>query len=233
MTFKLAQAAAAIWMAFGVHASAESHPVVVELFTSQGCSSCPPADALLKDYANRNDVIALAFHVDYWDYIGWKDTFASRDYSNRQKAYAHASNRSMVYTPQMIVGGDAAMNGSSATELRMVVELMADRSPEVSLSLERIGDTVQINASRLSPDLGPLDVQIIRYMPKETVSIGRGENAGRTIDYNNIVHSIDRVQKWDGEDVLSVNATAEGEDPVVVLIQRNGHGPILAAARLF
>ena len=233
MKFRLIHAVSAIWVAIASPTYAQSSPVVVELFTSQGCSSCPPADALLHTYANRNDIIALAMHVDYWDYIGWKDTFASPEFTRRQRLYARSAGRRMVYTPQMIVAGHRIINGHRPSEFQKQVGEAARAAPTVSLDIRREGESLQINATRLEPNLGRLDVQLIRYTPISSVDIRRGENAGRTIEYSNIVKSVIRVRDWSQESDLSMNAAALGDDPIVVMIQRRGHGPILAAARLF
>ncbi len=233
MRFRLIMAMAAAWMAMTGSSNAQSSPVVVELFTSQGCSSCPPADAFLAQYANRSDVIALAMHIDYWDYIGWKDTFASPEFTQRQYKYARAGSRRVVYTPQMIVNGHNSIEGVRRSEFDKQVGEAAQRPPVLDLRISRNGDTLTINAERLERGLGDLDVQVIRYKPSAMVEIRRGENAGRSIEYSNIVESISRAKNWNNERALSVDTNAQGENPIVVLIQQKNHGRILAAARLF
>ncbi|MEL6315991.1 MAG: DUF1223 domain-containing protein, partial [Pseudomonadota bacterium] len=127
--------------------AAADTPVVVELFTSQGCSSCPPADALLHELAKRDDVIALALHVDYWDYIGWKDEFAHPDYAKRQRGYAIEAGRRSVYTPQMIINGVTDIVGARPMELSKAIAEHAAAPKALDLTLDRAGDVVTISAT--------------------------------------------------------------------------------------
>lgn len=207
-------------------------PVVVELFTSQGCSSCPPADALLAELAPRDDVIALALHVDYWDYIGWQDTFANPAFSKRQKAYAQAAGARSVYTPQMIVDGDVVLTGLKPMQLADAIRERGAQGDQVRITLRRAGELVEIRASAEPPLDGSAVVQIVRYRPEEAVAIRHGENAGREIRYVNIVSHWQALGNWDGKGPLALSAPAPGSDPVVVIVQEPGPGPILAAARL-
>jgi hypothetical protein len=205
-------------------------PVVVELFTSQGCSSCPPADAILHELAQRDDIIALALHVDYWDYIGWVDIFGRPENTARQQAYARAAEATMIYTPQMVIGGVDMMIGSRPMR---VMEAIADHSRRAMLfdvKLSRNGDTLRIFASEGVP--GSYDVQLVRYKPHQTVAIRRGENAGQELDYANIVTAWDVLGQWDGAAPLAISADVQGPEPVVVIIQAAGHGAIAGAARL-
>ncbi len=215
----------------GVQAQSADRPAVIELYTSQGCSSCPPADALLAQLADRNDVIALALHVDYWDYIGWKDTFGDARFTARQKAYARAAGEHMVYTPQMIVNGRASLVGGDGADLAEVLAPVGDASAP-DLSLSRSGDKLQIRATATAPLPAGTVVQLVRYIPSAAVAVDRGENAGRTITYTHVVQSWSVVGKWDGTAPLSLMVPAEGDQPAVVLIQAPGPGPILAAAEV-
>ena len=174
-------------------------PVVVELFTSQGCSSCPPADALLAELAPRDDVIALALHVDYWDYIGWKDSFASPVFTKRQKAYARAAGARTIYTPQMIVGGSAVLTGLKPMQLVDLIREQGAAAPRVRILLTRAGDTVEIRAVAEPPLDRPATVQLVRYLPERRVEITHGENAGRAIAYANIVTQWQALGDWDGQ----------------------------------
>ena len=222
-----------LWLAFAAPASAQSNPVVVELFTSQGCSSCPPADALLHELAAREDVIALALHVDYWDYIGWKDQFASPAHTERQKAYAVAAGRRSIYTPQMIVNGTDSVMGARGMELADRIAAHAALPRQVDLSLTRQGDDVTIRASLVQGAAkDPMIVQLLRYTPERSIDITRGENAGHHMVYANVVSDMVIMAEWDGSDPLEITNSAQGEDPVVVLVQYVDHGPIVAAARL-
>lgn len=208
-------------------------PVVVELFTSQGCSACPPADALLTQLAGREDVIALALHVDYWDYIGWADTFASGQFTRRQHAYARHAGQRMVYTPQMIVGGVERVVGYEPMD---VAELIAqyrvvDYPVEVSLSRVEGGIVLRAVASMALEEPGMI-VQIVRYMPSEMVEIRRGENAGRTVEYSNIVTEWMRVGDWSGAEPYELQLVDDSALPIAAIVQMAGPGQILGAARL-
>lgn len=209
-----------------------SSPVVVELFTSQGCSSCPPADALLAELANREDVIALALHVDYWDYIGWKDTLADPANTKRQKAYAYAAGQSTIYTPQMIVGGLEHVVGYKPMRLAELIENYHGKAAPVNVSVTRVEGGVNIEAPALDAGATEMVVQLVRYKPEETVTIGRGENAGKAIKYTNIVTEWRVLGYWDGAGPFSMRADAPGDAPVVVIFQKSGQGPIVGAARL-
>ena len=210
-------------------------PVVVELYTSQGCSSCPPADAILSELAPREDVIALALHVDYWDYLGWKDEFGSPAFSKRQKAYARAAGARTVYTPQMVVGGAEHLVGVRPMELADLIARHKATAPTVRLAVERSGAVLKIGAESLGPESigagGDMIVQVVGYRPEATVDIRGGENTGRTITYHNIVESWQPVAEWDGSAPLAIETPAP-EGVVVVIVQEAGPGAILAARRL-
>ncbi|PKP74554.1 MAG: DUF1223 domain-containing protein [Alphaproteobacteria bacterium HGW-Alphaproteobacteria-6] len=209
-----------------------SRPVVVELFTSQGCSSCPPADAMIAGLAPRDDVIALALHVDYWDYIGWSDIFASPAYSDRQRDYAAAAGSRAVYTPQIVVGGEGRVMGAKAGKLGAAIEAAAARPSPVRLTLSRDGAALHVSASADAPLDRAVVVQVVRYIPERMVAIERGENAGKTIHYANIVSDWRKVADWDGTAPISLDLSVEGTEPVVVIVQEKGMGSILAAVRL-
>ncbi|MDW4496705.1 DUF1223 domain-containing protein [Sulfitobacter sp. D35] len=226
---RLLQACAALCM-LSAPVSAENAPVVVELFTSQGCSSCPPADAILGALAERNDVIALSLHVDYWDYIGWKDEFADPRYTTRQKQYAMLAGRHSIYTPQMIVNGETDIVGARAAKLEKAIEKHMAQPAKVSLDLERDGARVMILATPVADLSDAMDVHLVRYAPKRAAHITRGENAGKSIEYVNVTEGWTVLGQWDGAAPLEMEAEAAGELPVVVLIQVAGNGPILAAA---
>lgn len=225
--------ALAIGAPFG--AQAQSHPVVVELFTSQGCSSCPPADALLADLAQRQDVIALALHVDYWDYLGWKDEFGDPGFTQRQKAYARAAGHSSVYTPQMIIGGRDHLIGAKPMKLAELIEAHSKQVPMVKLMAVHQGGKLTVSAERNGSARLPkkMMLYVVRFAPMRKVEIRRGENAGKTIDYANIVTSWTPVAKWDGAAALRMTVDLNGDkSPAAVIVQSSGHGPILAAAQV-
>ena len=217
----------------GAHTGqAQSSPVVVELFTSQGCSSCPPADKFLHELAKRDDVIALALHVDYWDYIGWKDKFASPRHTDRQKAYAVAAGRRSVYTPQMIIDGADHVVGNHPVDVAELIRAHANRERPVTLSLSRSGDSLRVEAEANGRLVAPMIVQMLRYRPEDTVDIKSGENAGKRLTYVNIVSDWTLLAEWDGTAPLRLETRATGDRPIVVLVQRKGPGVIEAAARL-
>lgn len=206
--------------------------VVVELYTSQGCASCPPADAFLSELAQADGVIALSLHVDYWDYIGWEDSFADPRFTERQKSYARAAGSRMVYTPQMIIGGTERVEGNTPDAVvKFVGKHMAWDSP-VTLDISRDGARLTISAEADPPlDRGAV-VQLVRLMPEATVVIERGENAGREVTYRNIVTAWDQIAEWPGTAPLSMQADVAGDEPVVVILQEPGPARILAAARV-
>jgi hypothetical protein len=206
--------------------------VVVELYTSQGCSSCPPADALLGELAADPAIIALALHVDYWDYLGWKDKFASPKFTARQKAYAHHIRDKMVYTPQMIINGDARMVGSRTGEVRAAIQAQMGRKASVDLDVERKGGVIVIEMEPSGTLQGVYLVQLVRYQPRKDVNIERGENAGRQVSYHNVVTSWQQLGEWNGKSPLRMEAKAPGQDGAVVIVQEEGPARIVAAAAL-
>lgn len=213
-------------------AGAQEHPVVVELYTSQGCSSCPPADAYLHELARRDGVIALAMHVDYWDYIGWEDSFGSPEMTKRQRAYARAGNRRMVYTPQMIINGQEHVVGNRPKDVEELIGRHAKAAAPVELVVTRNGDALQVTASAAKPLERPVVVQLVRFKPQQTVDIKRGENAGKSLSYANIVTGITVLREWDGTGTLNFSAKMAGEEPGVILIQGVALGPVVAAAEV-
>ncbi len=228
-------AALAVWLGAAGIAGAEDSarsPVVVELFTSQGCSSCPPADEILAGLAQRGDVIALALHVDYWDYIGWKDVFADPRYTARQRAYARVAGARTIYTPQMIVAGMDRLVGARPAELTALIKRHAAMPVLVQLRLQRDGGAVVVAADAVGALPEGAVVQLVSYKPEESVQIRAGENAGREISYHNIVTAWKKVGDWDGKSALSMRLDVPDGQPAVVILQEPGPGRILAAARL-
>ena len=223
----------ALFMALlALSAMAEPRQVVVELYTSQGCSSCPPADELLAKLEGRKGVIPLALHVDYWDYIGWKDSFGDPRFTARQKAYARSAGRRMIYTPQMIIDGLDDVVGSKPMEVVDKIEAAQAVQTGVTLQLMRDGSALKISARAKGAVSGPMDIQLVRYNPEKTVRIGSGENAGKTIRYVNTVTQWHKIGTWDGRAPLALVSEIAGSEPVVVIIQEAGPKRIVAAARL-
>ncbi|MDF1620012.1 DUF1223 domain-containing protein [Pseudothioclava nitratireducens] len=217
----------------------EQSPIVVELFTSQGCSSCPPADELLAEIAPRDDLIALALHVDYWDYLGWEDPFAQPAFTARQKAYARAKGERTIYTPQMIVNGAEALVGPEAETLEALVTRSKAAPDHVGIAVSGMKGKYEIELWANPPLDHPAVVQIVRYAPEARVKILRGENAGLELDYANVVTAWHAVAEWDGRTPQRITATIEGNEPAVVIVQAAYPGKkvplpgaILAAERL-
>ena len=230
---QIVSAAAGLWLCLGMSAIAEGRQgVVVELYTSQGCSSCPPADENLAALVDAPGVIALALHVDYWDYIGWSDTFADPKFTKRQKGYANAAGSKMIYTPQIIVNGRDRVEGNQAAKVAKAVSRGLGVDSPVTLIIDRDGDTVIIRAVANPPLSQGTRIQVVRYINASTVQIERGENAGKSITYRNIVTSWTDVGGWQGDQPLETSATATGDAPIVVIIQSAGFGEILAAAEI-
>lgn len=219
------------WTAFSSALWAQENPVVVELYTSQGCSSCPPADALLHELAARDDVIPLALHVDYWDYIGWKDSFAQPKFTKRQKGYARAGRWRKIYTPQMVIQGAEDVVGSRPMKVANLIRKHAKSAPRVDLDVSRSGNSLLIKAKSLA-GTEPCDIHIVRYEPTEDVKITRGENSGKALTYSHIVKDWQRVEQWDGRGTYTAKFPIKGDEPVVVILQEPRHGAIVAAARL-
>lgn len=236
MKRQVISAVAGLWVATGQAVYAQDQGTasgtVVELYTSQGCSSCPPADEYLRKLADEPGVIALALHVDYWDYIGWTDQFGNEKFTARQKAYAHAVKSNTIYTPQMIVGGVDQVEGTDPAMVEAAIRRHQQASPMVALQLMRHGADLMIAAQANPPLEAPLRVQLVRYHPMASVAIRDGENAGRVLDYANVVTSWTLLGQWDGQADLQMTAPVEGEDPVVVILQAEGPGKIYAAAQV-
>ncbi|RYH09829.1 thioredoxin family protein [Tropicimonas sp. IMCC6043] len=210
---------------------AKAGPVVVELFTSQGCSSCPPADALLQELAERSDVLPLALHVDYWDYIGWKDSFARPEHTARQKRYAHSAGSRTIYTPQMVVGGVDQIVGTRPMAVTDAVMRHLQMGPVVDLSARRSGDSIRVTAPK--PDVpGNYRVQLVRFLPEKTVRIERGENAGQTMEYINIVTDWRVLGDWSGLEPLDMSFPVPGPEKSAVIVQQAKQGAIVGALRL-
>ncbi len=205
------------------------HPTVIELFQSQGCSSCPPANANLIQFAARADVLALNFAVDYWDRLGWKDTFAKPEFTARQWAYARAMRRADVYTPEIVVNGRAEGVGADAGEMRELTERTDRGAAGPELTLEP--GAVTIGAGRAPPR--GADVWLARYERGVIeVAVQRGENAGRTLPHANVVREMLLVGRWSGAaERLALPPASDSRLADAVLVQTSAAGPILAAAK--
>ena len=217
-------------------AAAQTQPVVIELFTSQGCSSCPPADKVLEALADRQDVIALSLPVDYWDYLGWKDTLALRGHAERQYGYAGQHGESMVYTPQMVLNGALAITGNRHEDAEKAIAHVRANAPlEGRAGLELVDERVLVNLDSLPQ--GQHAVWLVPLRASAEVEIGRGENAGRKITYVNIPLAWIRLGDIgpDGGQFVVERPRLGDADGCVVLVQASGkagHGPLVAAASL-
>jgi len=230
-----ARLAALAWLGL-VGAAVAAPPVaVVELFTSQGCSSCPPADEILGELSKRQDVVALTFPVDYWDYLGWKDTLAHPLFTKRQKAYAHARGDRQVYTPQAIVNGTKPCIGSDRTELEAVTR--SGQALPVAVSTTETNDAVEVRIDAGPDRVAMAEVWLLPVLRARTVKIGRGENGGRAVTYSNVVRGMIRLGEWRGGrstyDVSLPVARGDGDGYVVLLQTLEGSKPgvILGAAK--
>lgn len=207
-------------------AVAAERPVVVELFTSQGCSSCPPADALLATLADRPEVLALAFHVDYWNRLGWVDPFSSAWATARQSAYAAQMGSNQVYTPQAVVDGGRDVVGSDREALdSAITEARSD--PSVPLTLTASGAALQVAVDPAAPADAVL--WLVGFDDRHETPVRRGENAGRTLVDRNVVRSLTRLDGWSPGGTIAA-ARPEGDRTAVLLQAADGR--ILGAARL-
>ena len=213
---------------------------VIELFTSQGCSSCPPADRLLGELTNDSSLVAVSVPVDYWDYLGWKDTLADARFSARQKAYSHVRGDRDVYTPQVVVNGSAKVIGSDRLGIEMAIKdterAAGVMSVPVSMSLSGKQINVSVAASK-APSVAHGEVWICSISKAVPISIGRGENRGQEITYHNVVRNLLKVGDWNGSSgswtVPLENISREGVDAAVVYVQdgnRDKPGAMLGAA---
>lgn len=216
---------------------------VVELFTSQGCSSCPPADKLLGQLAQRKDLLALSYNVDYWDYLGWRDTLASPDNTERQRNYAQARGDGQVYTPQAVIDGRTHAVGSNQAQIDAALAKYPDGLP-VHLSLSSTGDAVTVNIDAADPAakaaMPHATLWLVMYDRSVSVPIGRGENSGRTITYNDVVRKLRPIAMWKGEamsvDLPKSEIKQADVNRCAVLLQAETKdglpGPILGAATI-
>ena len=218
--------------------SANAGPIVVELFTSQGCSSCPPADAFLAELVERDDVIALSLPVDYWNYLGWTDTLAKAAHTDRQRRYSLARGDRQIYTPQMVIAGTWHAVGSDRNAVNASIRAAQDL-PSVDLTVTWAQGGLQLEVGESVaglPDRGTL--WMVLFDDSETVAIGRGENAGRTITYHHVVLDMHRLAMWRGEamsiELPLMELSEAGADGCVIILQQDlaggNPGQIIGAA---
>jgi hypothetical protein len=207
-------------------ALAAERPVVVELFTSQGCSSCPPADALLSTLADRPGVLALAFHVDYWNRLGWVDPFSGAWATARQNAYAAQWGADQIYTPQAVIDGATDAVGSDRSALEAAITA-AKTDPSVPLAIAAAAGTLQVTVDAAAPAGAVL--WLVGFDNRHETPVRRGENAGQTLVDRNVVRSLTRLDGWTPGGTVAA-ARPAGDQAAVLLQGPDGH--ILGAARL-
>jgi hypothetical protein len=219
-------------LALGASASAEpaTRPVVVELFTSQGCSSCPPADAVLAEVARRPDVLALGFHVDYWDKLGWKDPLSAPGATRRQNDYAGRFGRSEVYTPQIVVDGRTELIGSHRDAVLQAIG-SGQRPADVTVTFAVDGRSVLVGPGAAGRTAGSGSVIAVRYLRDRTTVVARGENAGRTAHDVNGVETLRPLGKWSGPAQSFPIDPPDAAHGLAVLVQAED-GSFLGAAAL-
>jgi hypothetical protein len=212
---------------------AATSPVLVELFTSQGCSSCPPADRLAAELKNKPGVTVVSFNVDYWDYLGWKDTLAKYEYTKRQMDYAHARGDNKVYTPQMVFNGNDIAVGSSSREVTSAIS--GARAATVELKIQTIGTEVVVDLPQSQAE-GEATLWLMAIAPSVAVKIERGENAGNAITYHNVVRNLVNAGTWKGEAARLKLPKSEFLTPdcksCIAVLQKGYVGPMLGMAKL-
>lgn len=218
----------------GATAGDVKSPVVVELFTSQGCSSCPPAEAFLGILAKQDGVIALEFHVDYWDYIGWKDHFAKPAFTERQKQYVRSLKGRYSYTPQMVIDGRTHTVGSNRSEVEdLIRKFQAERGNGPAIEMSRKGDTLKVHVGP-GKSAAKYEVVLVTFDRPHVTEVRRGENRGKMLTNSNVAREIESLGAWDGKPVtfnVSLD-NREGDGGCVILVQKRGAGPVLAAAKM-
>lgn len=212
------------------HALPDNRLVVVELFQSQGCSSCPPAEANLNALAGKPDILALSFGVTYWDELGWKDTFATPAYTRRQWDYAHHRHRGTVWTPQVVINGRSDLVGSDRARLDAAIANARKNAETSGPSLRFAAGQLNVGAGAAQ---GESDVWLVCYDPRTLqVAIGAGENGGRTLPHRNVVRQLVRLGTWNGSARSFKLPNAAPGLRSAALVQESSGGPILSAARL-
>ncbi len=222
----------AVTLAGGAQPGWAGTPVVVEFFTSQGCSTCPPADAVFSDLARMPGVIALALHVDYWDYLGWKDPFGKPEHTNRQRGYARAHQERTIYTPQMIVQGEDILKGHEEAAILGRIEAHGDEPAPVAVVLSRDDGALEIALSLSDGPVGLAEVHVIEYVPEEPMTVEGGENDGYHHVFTNVVTRWSTFALWDGASPVELHYEAPLGEHVAVLVQKPGNGAMLGGARL-
>lgn len=239
-SFRLAAVALAVAGFTGTtHAEPTTRPLgVIELFTSQGCNSCPPADELFAKFAAQDDIVALAYHVTYWDYLGWQDKLASTDNTERQYAYMRAFGSRSVYTPQAVINGRTHVNGAKREEVTGALDNLAKtgQGMNVEVKVTENGDTYTIDVGEAKGANNAAHVVVVHYQPPQVVDLQKGENKGRSVTYWNAVTDLHTAGMWHGkaQRFELPKSEVEKKGGCAVLLQAVGKdglpGPILGAA---
>ena len=207
---------------------------VVELFTSQGCSSCPPADKILTKLNKDPGLLVLAWHVDYWVYLGWKDTLGVNGATERQREYAAGFKSASVYTPQAVVNGAAGMVGSKESAIKNALGNVP--FPGVSVGLKSTADGLKVSLEKTALNGASTIVELITFAPESIVEIERGENAGESVVYQNAVRKVSKLGAWNGDAATFIGAAAKGGQGNAVLVRTilstGEAGPVIGAAVL-
>lgn len=229
-TFVAAVLAAAA-LATPAFAADAAHPTVIELFQSQGCSSCPPANANVNALAMQPDVLALSYAVTYWDGLGWKDVFAQKAFTDRQWDYARAFGNAQVWTPQVVINGRANIVGNRIEPLKALIARNDRGGAGPALALAATG--INITGTAAKPAAKPVDVWLVRYEPRAIeVAIRAGENGGKTLPHRNIVRELIRVGRWNGGSAqFKLPAATRPGLATAAFLQSGPGGPIVAATR--
>lgn len=245
VTFFALGAAAALAL-FGLAAPSQAEPpkgagtgaVLLELFTSQGCSSCPPADKLLAHYSKKPGVITLSFSVDYWNYLGWHDTLSSPGNSERQREYARTRGDGRVYTPQVVIDGITHVNGANEAAIEMAIRNATKRLEDVRVRITMHAEgnslVIGIGAAPKNSDMREGTIWLAIARDKETVAITRGENRGKKITYTHPVRELTPIGMWKGEKMTLrlplKDLQTIGGDCLVTMLQVENAGPVLGVA---
>lgn len=209
-------------------------PVVVELFTSQGCESCPPAEAFLKELGQRNDIITLEYHIDYWDYIGWKDPFADPAYTQRQRDYAAVMGGRYVYTPQMVFNGKTHEVGSKKSNVNKEIASQQNQANSVfpNIALTSQGHNLNLSISDQSDIHEAYDIIMVGFDNEHITKVTRGENRGEDLVNTNVVRSMTKIGTWQGAAINTTTTIFEGNGGCVVMLQHQKTREILSAASI-
>jgi hypothetical protein len=216
-----------------IAAEPEQRPVLVELFTSQGCANCPGANKFLAGISDREDVIVLSLAVDYWDYLGWKDTYAMSEFTKRQAIYGKTLHTRRPYTPQVIINGELSIKGTRKRKVLKAIKAVQKKLPPApEISFVRLSDKMQLTISAGNVPKEEIIILIADYMPGvQHIEVTDGDNSGKTLDQVNMVTKLHQVGVWNGE-AMVIDLPLVQSGSCVVILQAAGQGKVLAAGRL-